>query len=224
MRFGQPSVEGLKDLARALVAGVLCVLLVGQPLVTAAAVGKPVVASTKQIQGEQRLLACFEPFYVWASAGGSCGGPGDWVEAVVRAAVESFEHRRFGAGGAAGDVSGDEDGAGGDVSAVSEPAGVAADDCEEYSAAVGSGGTCDLCRRDCFLQGGEGQAGGETGCGCTRVMRRRSPPAMANDAEWKDKTALPGDDVDPGVPAMATHEEQFYSGTGGGEDYQPASG
>ena len=50
------------------------------------------------------------------------------------------------------------------------------------------------------------------------------PPAMANDAEGKDKTALPGDGVDPGIPAMATHEEQFYSAAGGGEDYQPASG
>src|SRR6202041_2701521 len=31
-------------------------------------------------------------------------------------------------------------------------------------------------------------------------------------AEVKEKSALPGDGVDPAVPAMATHEEQFYSG------------
>jgi uncharacterized protein (DUF1800 family) len=37
-------------------------------------------------------------------------------------------------------------------------------------------------------------------------------PAMAKDADGKDKTALPGDGVDPAIPAMATHEEQFYSG------------
>ncbi len=38
-------------------------------------------------------------------------------------------------------------------------------------------------------------------------------PTMAKDGDGpKDKTALPGDGVDPGVPAMATHEEQFYSG------------
>src|SRR5258705_13896404 len=37
--------------------------------------------------------------------------------------------------------------------------------------------------------------------------------AMAKDAEEsKDKAALPGDGVDPATPAMATHEEQFYSG------------
>jgi uncharacterized protein (DUF1800 family) len=35
---------------------------------------------------------------------------------------------------------------------------------------------------------------------------------MAKDADGKDKTALPGDGVDPAVPGMATHEEQFYSG------------
>jgi uncharacterized protein (DUF1800 family) len=43
--------------------------------------------------------------------------------------------------------------------------------------------------------------------------REMMAPAMAKDAEEsQDKTALPGDGVDPAVPAMATHEEQFYSG------------
>jgi uncharacterized protein (DUF1800 family) len=38
-------------------------------------------------------------------------------------------------------------------------------------------------------------------------------PAMAKNAdEMKEKSALPGDLVDPSTPAMATHEEQFYSG------------
>src|SRR2546429_283352 len=38
-------------------------------------------------------------------------------------------------------------------------------------------------------------------------------PAMTKGAEEsKDKSALPGDGVDPAIPAMATHEEQFYSG------------
>jgi uncharacterized protein (DUF1800 family) len=37
-------------------------------------------------------------------------------------------------------------------------------------------------------------------------------PEMANNAQGKEKSALPGDGVDPSVPAMATHEEQFYSG------------
>jgi uncharacterized protein (DUF1800 family) len=37
-----------------------------------------------------------------------------------------------------------------------------------------------------------------------------SPPAIANDAEWKDNAALPGDDVDHEIPALPTHQEQFY--------------
>jgi hypothetical protein len=37
-------------------------------------------------------------------------------------------------------------------------------------------------------------------------------PSMAKDAEEsKDKTALPGDGVDPATPAMARNEEKFYS-------------
>src|SRR5205823_4551891 len=40
-----------------------------------------------------------------------------------------------------------------------------------------------------------------------------SPTMATKDGEdSKDKTALPGDGVDPAIPAMATHEEQFYSG------------
>ena len=37
-------------------------------------------------------------------------------------------------------------------------------------------------------------------------------PEMAQKVQGKEKSALPGDGVDPSVPAMATHEEQFYSG------------
>jgi uncharacterized protein (DUF1800 family) len=37
-------------------------------------------------------------------------------------------------------------------------------------------------------------------------------PVMAKDVEGKETSALPGDGVDPAVPAMAVHEEQFYSG------------
>jgi uncharacterized protein (DUF1800 family) len=46
----------------------------------------------------------------------------------------------------------------------------------------------------------------------------QSSPMMAKDMnapvmeKGADAAALPGDDVDPATPAMATHEEQFYSG------------
>ncbi len=46
---------------------------------------------------------------------------------------------------------------------------------------------------------------------------KKAETAQGTDAEMTSpemakKSALPGDNVDPSVPAMATHEEQFYSG------------
>src|SRR5882757_2194142 len=62
MRFGLGSAEVLMDSMRALVAGVLCGLMVAQPVVAAGAVSKPVVLSTQQIQGEQRVLHALNRF------------------------------------------------------------------------------------------------------------------------------------------------------------------
>jgi hypothetical protein len=56
MRFRQGSAEVLTNSMRALVVGVLCVLMVEQPMMAAATVSRPVVASTQQIQGAQRVL------------------------------------------------------------------------------------------------------------------------------------------------------------------------
>src|SRR3981189_2867461 len=62
MRFDEGSAEVPTSSVRALVAGVLCVLMVGQPVMAAAAVGKPGAASTQQIQGEQRVLHALNRF------------------------------------------------------------------------------------------------------------------------------------------------------------------
>src|ERR1700704_2280006 len=62
MRFDEGSAEVPTSSVRALVAGVLCVLMVGQPVMAAAAVGKPGGASTQQIQGEQRVLHALNRF------------------------------------------------------------------------------------------------------------------------------------------------------------------
>ncbi len=62
MRFKQESAEILLSSARALLSGVLCVLMVEQPLMAAAAAAKPVAASTEQIQGEQRILHALNRF------------------------------------------------------------------------------------------------------------------------------------------------------------------
>src|SRR5277367_1707795 len=64
MRFRQVSAEVLMGPVRALIAGVLCVLLVERPVVAAAAVNKPVGASAKQIQiqGQERVLHALNRF------------------------------------------------------------------------------------------------------------------------------------------------------------------
>jgi uncharacterized protein (DUF1800 family) len=56
-----------------------------------------------------------------------------------------------------------------------------------------------------------GQAAAQTE-GAKTDAEMMSPTMAKNDDEEKDKAALQGGVVDPGVPAMATHEEQFYSG------------
>src|SRR5882757_4660662 len=61
MRFRQGSAEVLTNSMRALVAGVLCVLMAGQPVLAAAAVSKKPVAA-QQIQGEQRVLHALNRF------------------------------------------------------------------------------------------------------------------------------------------------------------------
>src|SRR5260370_12523478 len=62
MRFRQGAAEVLMNSMRALVAGGLCVLMVEQPVMAAAAVSNPVAASTQQIQGEQRVLHALNRF------------------------------------------------------------------------------------------------------------------------------------------------------------------
>src|SRR6266851_4017406 len=62
MRFKQGSAAVLTNSVRALMSSVLCILMVEQPVVAAAAVSKPVAASTKQIQSEQRVLHALNRF------------------------------------------------------------------------------------------------------------------------------------------------------------------
>ena len=79
------SAEVLMDSARALMAGVLCVLMVEQPMVAAAAVNEA-WWRFGEADSDARAgagAACAEPIYVWATAGRCCGGAGDGFEAVV---------------------------------------------------------------------------------------------------------------------------------------------
>src|ERR1700729_179856 len=61
MRFRQGSADVLTSSVRALVSSVLCVLMVEQPMVAAAAITKA-GASTKQIQGQERVLHALNRF------------------------------------------------------------------------------------------------------------------------------------------------------------------
>src|SRR5438270_10431515 len=62
MQLGRWSTDVLMNSVQALVAGILCVLMAGQPVVAAAAVSKPGAASGQQIQGEQRVLHALNRF------------------------------------------------------------------------------------------------------------------------------------------------------------------
>src|ERR1700722_12388387 len=62
MRFRQESDPFVMNPMRALVAGVLCVLMVRQPMVASAAVNKPAGSSSQQIQGQQKVLHVLNRF------------------------------------------------------------------------------------------------------------------------------------------------------------------
>ena len=210
MRFGQGSADVLTNLVRALVAGVLCVLMVGEPVVAAATASKPVTASTHQIQGEPRVLHALNRFTFGP-------GPGDiaavqamglkrWFEqqlnpssiddSALEARLEMFPAmkmdqaemiRRYPSPQVLRQMIERN------IPLPSDPVehAIYADEIAFYKAAKAK----QEAKQAADAKGNE------------------MAPAMEKDTEEsKDKAALPGDIVDPAVPAMATHEEQFYSG------------
>jgi uncharacterized protein (DUF1800 family) len=210
MRFRQESAEVLTNSMRALVAGVLCVLMAGQPVVAAAAVSKKPVAA-QQIQGEQRVLHALNRFTFGPRPGDLAAvqamGLKRWFEqqlnpasiddSALEARLEMFPAmkmeqaemiRRYPSPQVLRQMI-DRN-----VPLPSDPVehAIYADEIAFYKAARAK----QEAKQAADAKGAE----------------EMMPPAMAKDAEGKDRTALPGDGVDPGIPAMATHEEQFYSG------------
>src|SRR5271170_5655537 len=216
MRFKQESAEILLSSVRALLSGVLCVLMVDQPMVAAAAITKPVAASTQQIQGEQRVLHALNRFTFGPR-------PGD-VAAVQAMGLKRWFDQQL-------NPSSIDDSALDERLAMfpamqmkeaemkwrypspqmlrrmiatnaplpSDPVAHAiyADEIAFYKEAKAK------------QEAQQAAAGQDAAKGEGEMMS----PAMAKDADGpKEKTALPGDGVDPGVPAMTAHEEQFYSG------------
>jgi len=209
MRFRHA--EGLRNSMRALVAGVLCVLVAGQPVVAAAAVSKP-AASTQQIQGEQRVLHALNRFTFGPRPGDVAAvqtiGLKRWFEQQLNSSsiddsaldqrLEMFPAmkmsqaemiRRYPSPQVLRQMIERN------IPLPSDPVehAIYADEIAFYKAARA---------KQEAKQAADAKANGET-----------MSPAMTKDSEEsKDKAALPGDGVDPAVPAMATHEEQFYSG------------
>jgi uncharacterized protein (DUF1800 family) len=217
MRFGQKSDEVLTNSTRALMAGVLCVLMVGQPLVAAAAVSKPVVASTQQIQGEQRVLHTLNRFTFGPRPGDVAAvqamGLKRWFEqqlnpssiddSALEARLEMFPAmkmeqaemiRRYPSPQVLRQMIAKN------MPLPSDPVehAIYADEIAFYKATKAKQEAKQA------ADGLDASKGGDA---------EMMAPAMAKDVEEsQDKTTLPGDGVDPAIPAMATHEEQFYSG------------
>jgi uncharacterized protein (DUF1800 family) len=193
--------------------GVLCVLMVEQPMVAAAAVTKPVGAAAKQIQADERVLHALNRFTFGPR-------PGD-VAAVKAMGVKQWFEQQL-------NPSSIDDSALEERLAMfpamkmqeaelkqrypspqmlrqivdrnlplpSDPVehAIYADEIAFYKAQKAK-------QEEKKVDTAQSQAG-----------EMMSPEMAKNAASAKEKSALPGDDVDPSVPAMATHEEQFYSG------------
>jgi uncharacterized protein (DUF1800 family) len=225
MRFRRGSAAVWASSVRALLSGVLCVLMVEQPMMAAAAVSKPVVASTKQIQGQERVLHALNRFTFGPR-------PGD-VAAVQAMGLKGWFDRQL------NPLSIDDSALeerlamfpamtmqeaelkerypspqmlrqiiAKNLPLPSDPVehAIYADEIAFYKEAKAKQD-----EKKAELTTDDKKAVAElTGEKNDELMMS---PSMAKDAEQtKDKTALPGDGVDPAVPAMATHEDQFYSG------------
>jgi uncharacterized protein (DUF1800 family) len=212
MRFTQRSAAVLTDSVRALMSGVLCVLMVEQPMVAAVAVDKPVGTPVKQIQGQERVLHTLNRFTFGPRPGDVAAvqamGVKRWFEQQlnpssiddsaldVRLAMfpamkmeQAEMERRYPSPQMLRQMIARN------LPLPSDPVehAIYADEIAFYKAAKAKQETK------------QATAGQDADKGDGEMMS----PAMAKGA---DKTALPGDGVDPAIPAMATHEEQFYSG------------
>jgi uncharacterized protein (DUF1800 family) len=212
MRFRRGSAEILMGSVRALVSGVLCVLMAEQPMVAAAAVTKPAGTATKQIHGEERVLHTLNRFTFGPRSGDVAAvqtmGIKQWFEqqlnpssindSALEERLEMFPamkmqeaelKQRYPSPQMLREIVARNE------PLPSDPVehAIYADEIAFYKA--------QKAKQD--------EKKAETGKDDGAMM---SPEMAKNAAGTKEKSALPGDDVDPSVPAMATHEEQFYSG------------
>jgi uncharacterized protein (DUF1800 family) len=210
MRLRRETAAVVLGSARALVAGVLCVLMVEQPMVASAAVTKSATAaSAKEIQGEQRVLHALNRFTFGPRPGDVAAvqamGLRRWFEeqlnpasiddSALEARLAEFPAVRMRQAELVARYPSPQvlrQIIAKDLPLPSDPVehAIYADQIAFYKA--------QKAKQE------EKKADAAKGDG------EMMSPEMAAPA--KEKSALPGDGVDPAVPAMATHEEQFYSG------------
>jgi uncharacterized protein (DUF1800 family) len=218
MRFRRESAEILTYSVRALMAGVLCVLLVEQPVVVAAAANKPVKSSTQQIQGQERVLHVLNRFTFGPRPGDVAAvqamgvqrwferqlNPGSIDDSALDARLEMFPamkmqqaemEQRYPSPQVLRQMIARN------TPLPSDPVehAIYADEIAFYEAAKAK------------QEAKQTAAGQDAKSDGDMAMSAGDETMAKNDAKL-NKTALPGDGVDPGIPAMATHEEQFYSG------------
>jgi uncharacterized protein (DUF1800 family) len=218
MRSGRRPAAIFFDGTRVLISGVLCVLMVEQPMVAAAASKRAVVPSSPQIQAEQRVLHTLNRFTFGPRPGDVAAvqaiGVKAWFErqlnplsiddSALEARLEMFPAmqmeqaelmQRYPSPAVLRQMI-----------AKNEPLpndpvehAIYADQIAFYKAAKA--------KKEAEQAEAGKNDGGERG------MAVASDGSMTKGAEeMKSNAALPGDGVDPTTPAMATHEEQFYSG------------
>jgi uncharacterized protein (DUF1800 family) len=215
MRFRQESDPFAINPVRALVAGGLCVLMVQQPVMAAVAVNKPVVPSTQQIQAQQKALHVLNRFTFGPR-------PGD-VAAVQAMGVQRWFEQQLNPSSI-------------DDSALEErlamfpamkmqqaemirryPSPAVLRQIEQKNMSLPSDPVEHAIYADelAFYKAQKAkQAANQAAAGQSAAKgdgEMMSPTIADNTDEAKDKAALPGDGVDPSVPAMKMHEEQFYS-------------
>jgi len=215
MRSGRRSAEIFFGGARVLVSGFLCVSMVEQPMVAAAASKKAVAPSVQQIQGDQRVLHALNRFTFGPRPGDLAAvqavGVKAWFErqlnplsiddSALEARLEMFPAmqmeqaelmQRYPSPAVLRQMIAK------DEPLPSDPVehAIYADQIAFYKAAKA--------KKEAE------QAAASKDDGGAMLM---SDGSVAKGAEeMKSNAALPGDGVDPATPAMATHEEQFYSG------------
>ncbi len=215
MRSGRKLVGFFFDGTRVLISGVLCVLMVEQPMVAAAASKKAVVPSVQQIQAEQRVLHELNRFTFGPRPGDVAAvqaiGVKAWFErqlnplsiddSALEARLEMFPAmqmkqtelmQRYPSPAVLRQMIAKNEPLPNDpVEHV-----IYADQIAFYKAAKA--------KKEAEQAAAAKDDGG--------AMLMSDGSMAKGTGETKSNAALPGDGVDPATPAMATHEEQFYSG------------